>query len=646
MFLFYTFKRKGEIPIFYFRLILVFIVIANSSVFASSVYNSIFTSKDSYIDSINSIYKNDTNRRQIYKYLLFSNPDSFDKTLYHIDKQNIPLYYLTIIKHLSSDINQNSSENYKLYKEVYFFNKRLLTISQIQFLFDKALQKNDRVVYEKVIEKSFVNEAQYRIKSQIRKGIVKNLNKISAKIKNPKIKYSMAMLLYGNGQKTKGDNLINEKYSKADARLYYKGKYHSLNSTKKAINYYKSNLKKMSSYKSRVIYDIARLYRKNKDYKTMYAYYDKLIKEYPTSSYSAKAIWYIAWEKEKAENYPEAIKLYSKLSKIKSSDLYIEGYFRKGLCEYIQGDYLKAISTWESVNNHRFYFWRAKAYEKANLPTRANSLYESAMKAGILNYYAIRSAQKLDKSFNFAKNQDFTVDQRNQNIIDIKFLDASNLSYFIRYLHKSLTLDEKRYIASYLYDNKNIEYGYMCISQIYYSALSKKKTPSLNDLKLMFPINYTDSALVFRHNFIELSLMKQESNYKESVVSPAGAIGLMQVMPSTGKLIAKKMGLQFHNDSLYNGDYNFKIGSKFIEDLLKQYNGNIIYTAASYNAGGGRVKRWKKRLDDYDDDLKVECIEFNETRNYLRAIYRNYYVYNTLYLKPVKDFNINLQPRF
>jgi soluble lytic murein transglycosylase len=129
------------------------------------------------------------------------------------------------------------------------------------------------------------------------------------------------------------------------------------------------------------------------------------------------------------------------------------------------------------------------------------------------------------------------------------------------------------------------------------------------------------------------AIARQESVFDPKAQSSAGARGLMQLMPDTARRTAKRFGLGFDVDKLTEDPaYNAKIGSAHLGELMDDWKGSFILTFASYNAGGGNVKKW---IDAYGDPRKadvdpvdwVERIPFSETRNYVQRVMENLQVY-------------------
>ena len=132
--------------------------------------------------------------------------------------------------------------------------------------------------------------------------------------------------------------------------------------------------------------------------------------------------------------------------------------------------------------------------------------------------------------------------------------------------------------------------------------------------------------------FLVASLIRQESEFNPNAVSPANAVGLMQVLPSTGKKLARAEKIRrFNADSLLVPEVNLKLGTRYFRELVDHFNGNLEYALAAYNAGSDRVDAWLAGGTFRDTAEFVESIPFTETREYVQAIMRNASVYRKLY---------------
>jgi soluble lytic murein transglycosylase len=129
-----------------------------------------------------------------------------------------------------------------------------------------------------------------------------------------------------------------------------------------------------------------------------------------------------------------------------------------------------------------------------------------------------------------------------------------------------------------------------------------------------------------------LSLAKAESNFRADVKSHAGAIGLMQMMPATAKMTARYSAKKPFNPLwLTEPEFNIRLGTKHLRDLLDQFHQDTVYTLASYNAGAGAVNRWRKAFGQLDRDEFIENIPYQETRDYVKKIVAHISIYKSLY---------------
>jgi|CZKJ01.1.fsa_nt_gi soluble lytic murein transglycosylase len=160
----------------------------------------------------------------------------------------------------------------------------------------------------------------------------------------------------------------------------------------------------------------------------------------------------------------------------------------------------------------------------------------------------------------------------------------------------------------------------------YWEALFPK--PYWTDLKRSSAANGLDPYLV-------ASLIRQESEFNPNAVSRANAVGLMQLLPKTGKAVAKEVKLKrFSASQLYTPAVNMQLGTRYFRGMVDKFGGSFEYALAAYNAGSERVDEWLAQGKYRDPQEFVESIPFTETREYVQAILRNASVYKQLYGTP------------
>ena len=132
-----------------------------------------------------------------------------------------------------------------------------------------------------------------------------------------------------------------------------------------------------------------------------------------------------------------------------------------------------------------------------------------------------------------------------------------------------------------------------------------------------------------------LGLMLQESNFNEKSLSPAGAIGIAQLMPRTAQETAKKHKIAYQKNKLFQGSYNASLGAKHFDELLNEFTSSLILSTAAYNAGKSKVLEWIKTYGDprspgLDKLNFIQSVPYNETRHYIEFVIGNYEIYKRI----------------
>jgi soluble lytic murein transglycosylase len=128
------------------------------------------------------------------------------------------------------------------------------------------------------------------------------------------------------------------------------------------------------------------------------------------------------------------------------------------------------------------------------------------------------------------------------------------------------------------------------------------------------------------------AVMREESGYRPDVTSPAGARGLLQIMPETGRRLAVELGLEgFDPYHLYRPRTNIRLGAFYLDQLTRRFDGRLVASVASYNAGPNAVARWIAEQPGLEDDEWTEAIPYSQTRGYVKRVMRSVHVYRALY---------------
>jgi len=365
------------------------------------------------------------------------------------------------------------------------------------------------------------------------------------------------------------------------------------------------------------------------------------------------------------ESQDLALSLFKFSEKMAEEENLFDSKFQSLLTYYQSNQLSKAISF---IEDNRFVdefssltpqirFWTAYIYDQKNEKVMAKELYLKQISLSPLNYYSILSLKQL-RNINSNYTSDIIIKPdtlENINLIKLtrdgakkirlfKIFTKANSTFLSSLQGKELRYSSSKNLFAKLDKNQTLpnkknfllsffsqEGQYLLSFKQAYTALRKGDidlTPTV--ISSLFPQTY-DGIIKSQNSPIDhrliLSLIRQESAFNRKAKSVVGARGLMQLMPSTARMFKRR--LKTHQ--LFDPNLNIKIGVKFLERLVKRYDGNLMFTLSAYNAGMGNVGKWMKTIPFGDDILlNVELIPFSETKKYVKLIYRNLFFYKYL----------------
>ncbi|MBL1433708.1 MAG: transglycosylase SLT domain-containing protein [Gammaproteobacteria bacterium] len=300
-------------------------------------------------------------------------------------------------------------------------------------------------------------------------------------------------------------------------------------------------------------------------------------------------------------------------------------------------DWPAVLSTIEQVpvdqrETAQWRYWHARALEQTGDNKKSHDIYTRL--ANQRSYYGFLAADHIEKKYQF----NVEILKYTQTDIDnIEKLDAiKRIKELVALERETNARREWYYLLPHL-DNEQLKKFAALLHQWDWhdlAILTMARSDHRDDLDIRFPLlheetvkekaakNQLDPSLIF-------AMIRQESAYNVRARSPAGARGLMQLMPSTAQSVAKSLKLPLNNNNkLYNAEFNIILGSSYLARMLKRFNNNSILATAAYNAGPHRVKRWLPDSDSLPADIWVDTIPFSETRNYVKNVHAYIAVYN------------------
>jgi len=376
-----------------------------------------------------------------------------------------------------------------------------------------------------------------------------------------------------------------------------------------------------------------------------------------------QARFFIGKMYEEKKEYQKATKYYTELVS-QSSDEYAErAAWQLGWMSYTTGDFKKAYDYFD--NSVRKYpsglfiessmFWSAKSAKQLKSMNLSQQIFKNVNTMFPYTYYGIRAGEiKPDKNFvpkiHREEEPPFTTTTLS---IDTHFhysrgieLSATGFYEDARLEIKKIESTTRKNLSGVLWLTKlyNDAHAYsdtMRVMQLYKNFKTKLREKDLtkNFWKNFYPLAYAktihDNAKIFNVDpYFVKGLIRQESLFNSQVQSRAGAIGLMQIMPETGRSLYAntKKSEPFNATILFNPETNIQLGIQYIAQLNKHFKKNKSHILISYNAGPHNLKKWLKRFSHLQDpDVFIESIPYPETRKYVKKVLRNYGIYQTLY---------------
>ena len=287
------------------------------------------------------------------------------------------------------------------------------------------------------------------------------------------------------------------------------------------------------------------------------------------------------------------------------------------------------------ISKARAGYWLGKVNEKYGQLEQAAKDYKVSANFQ-MTYYGQLSSERLKLN----NNQSFFNDEsifswRTASFVDDSVFQAAVLlhkaekfvmmRWFMTHMAETLDRDGLLRLSNYAHE-KNVHFVEIGIAKE-----AAKRGIILP--KAYFPINEIPT---YSNNIppeVILSIARRESELNMNAISPAGAIGLMQILPSTAKQMSKELGIKFSYKKLKSdAKYNVKLGSAYLSKLIDMYEGSYLLAFAAYNAGPRKVNEWIKLYGDPRDSLVsvinwVEHIPYKETRNYVMRVSESLHVY-------------------
>jgi soluble lytic murein transglycosylase len=281
-------------------------------------------------------------------------------------------------------------------------------------------------------------------------------------------------------------------------------------------------------------------------------------------------------------------------------------------------DRLRSENEWQ--------YWFARSTEKTGAGSESQELFSKV--ASTSSYYGFLASDKVKQGYTITQEDVFA----SSDIDESDFLE--NNPYLLRarelfFVHRLVEAKREWFQAIRLLNSSQIKQAAVLASRWKWhdSAIrTVAKTSHRSDYSLRFPMPYKNLVMDHSKNnkldpSVIYGVMRRESLFDPFAKSQVGALGLMQLMPSTARYVAKSLGLKKPRQyDILNINNNIKLGTHYFGSVMGRFDNNVALAAAAYNAGPGNVKQWLPKGKILPADLWVETVPFKETRNYVQAV--------------------------
>jgi soluble lytic murein transglycosylase len=366
--------------------------------------------------------------------------------------------------------------------------------------------------------------------------------------------------------------------------------------------------------------EMARRYVLDDDDETAAAVYTRMVDRFPSGAFGERGAWKAGWWAYRQRTFAEALRI-----------------FERAAASFPRSDYRPA-----------WLYWTARSYEQMGETDKAIDRYR-LVAADYLNTYYGRLTWKRLEELNEAsitpsvRRVVMTPPTPPANAAQIKALLSAGLYRpalnELQYAQKVWGDSAPLQATIAFAQNKlgNLRLGITAMRRAYpqFMAAGGEELPE-EILRVIFPIDYWpllkgNAQAQGVDPFIVAALAAQESTFDARIRSSANAVGLMQIIPPTGRRLAKRAGMRnFSERSLENPEVNARLGTQYFGDMVKEFGG-YHFALAGYNAGEHRVRRWNDEAPGLPQDEWIDNIPYPETQNYVKRILGTAEDYRRLY---------------
>lgn len=412
---------------------------------------------------------------------------------------------------------------------------------------------------------------------------------------------------------------------------------------------------KNESQRVRASYYHARSIHRQKRYEDAKLAYQSFVSAYQTVTYTPAAYYYLYWvysELGDLSSYQPFLKAFK--SRYGDTLYYDKIMWEYGWNAYLKRDYAGARDIFGKTDwkfgtdiQMKVRFWLARITAQLD-PQSSRSHYLSLLQDHPFSYYGFRVIKTLfpnqvNELVARFQPTGLVPDPIYATLLQIGLGDlaATDLDYKVKRLkdRNPKTVYNLAYVYSKMFQNHK---AIGLLSSLGFSVNPKDAKVSKEIAQLLYPRPYW--PVIQRYStqygvdpYLVLAVMREESLFNTNARSRVGALGLMQIMPATGRGIAGHFKQEWRGEeTLLEPETNIKFGIHYVASLSRRFNGNPVLILSGYNAGPNATRRWMNRLEEQEMDANdidsfVATIPYSETHHYVMKVLKSYWIYRLLY---------------
>ncbi|MDP2158679.1 MAG: transglycosylase SLT domain-containing protein [Nitrospirota bacterium] len=339
----------------------------------------------------------------------------------------------------------------------------------------------------------------------------------------------------------------------------------------------------------------------------------------------------VAADKRREKDFDRAIQIYQDVLK-GYPDEAEDALWGIGWTHYLSGNYQKSEEVFSQLHaqydDAKYLYWQARSMEAQNKD--ASPLYNRLTSAGNNTFYAVLSYARTGRMIPRPASQNLSdgvpgktiSNERVEALISLDMREEAVAELAVSSRNTS-SLPELIFNAAKFQELGEFKRSISLTAKLPYSEKLHR---------FWYPLAFWDMVEQASKRYtidpmIILSVMREESRFEQAVKSPAGAYGLMQLMPQTAYRLDRSLNLGIRRPSqLTDPKNNIQLGSFYLKSLLNEFH-SLAHMLAAYNAGELAVRSWQQRFDYRSIDEFIEDIPYSETRNYVKKVLTSYFQY-------------------